>query len=76
MVSLGLRRESLRNETELELYRTHMDALVAERVAELNEANERLALEAQERRATEAVLRRRVEELARPSAPGADPRQP
>ena len=64
VVSLGLRRESLRNETELELYRTHMDSLVAERVAELNEANERLGLEAQERRATEAVLRRRVEELA------------
>jgi len=63
-VSLGLRSESLRNETELELYRTHVDALVTARVAELNEANERLALEAQERRATEAVLRRRVGELA------------
>jgi signal transduction histidine kinase len=63
-VSMGLRRESLRTEAELQMYRTQMDALVEARVAELDEANERLALEAKERRATEAVLRQRVEELA------------
>ena len=62
-VSLILRRESLRTETELRLYRTQMDALVEVRVAELDEANEKLGLEAKERRATEEVLRRRVEEL-------------
>ena len=63
-VSLALRRESLLVERELQMYRTQMDALVEARVAELDEANEQLALEAKERRATEAVLRRRVEELA------------
>ena len=62
-VSLVLRRESLRVETELRMYRTQMDALVEERVAELDEANARLALEARERRATAEALRRRVEEL-------------
>ena len=63
-VSLALRRESLLVERELQMYRTQMDALVEARVAELDEANEQLALEAKERRATEAVLRRRLEELA------------
>ena len=37
-VSLALRRESLRVETELQLYRTHMDELVEARVRELDEA--------------------------------------
>jgi signal transduction histidine kinase len=62
-VSLVLRRESLRVETELQLYRTHMDELVEARVRELDEAHERLAEESRGRRATEEVLRRRVEEL-------------
>ena len=62
-VSLVLRRESLRVEMELQLYRTHMDELVEARVRELDEANARLAEESRERRATEEVLRRRVEEL-------------
>jgi signal transduction histidine kinase len=61
--SLVLRRESLRVEMELQLYRTHMDELVEARVRELDEAHERLAEESRERRATEEVLRRRVEEL-------------
>ena len=62
-VSLALRRESLRVETELQLYRTHMDELVEARVRELDEAYSRLEYETEERRATEEVLRRRVEEL-------------
>ena len=40
-VSLSLRRESLQVETELQLYRTHMDELVEERVRELDEAHAR-----------------------------------
>ena len=64
--SLVLRRESLRVEMELQVYRTHMDELVEARVRELDEAHERLAEESRERRATEEVLRRRVEELRRP----------
>jgi signal transduction histidine kinase len=62
-VSLALRREALHVEQELQLYKTHMVALVAERVRDLDEANSRLEQEARERRATEEVLRRRVEEL-------------
>jgi signal transduction histidine kinase len=62
-VSLALRRESLRVETELQLYRTHMDELVEARVRELDEAYSRLSRETEERQATEEVLRRRVEEL-------------
>jgi signal transduction histidine kinase len=62
-VSLGLRREAVQTENELRLYRTHMDALVEERVAELDHANALLAAEAQERRAAEEVLQRRVAEL-------------
>ena len=62
-VSLALRRESLLVERELQMYRTQMDALVEARVAELDEANEMLALEARERHATGEALRRRVEEL-------------
>ncbi len=62
-VSLALRRESLRVETELQLYRTHMDELVEARVRELDEANAKLEYETEERRATEEVLRRRLEEL-------------
>ena len=62
-VSLAMRRESLRVETELQLYRTHMDELVEARVRELDEANAKLEYETEERRATEEVLRRRLEEL-------------
>ena len=62
-VSLALRRESLRVETELQLYRTHMDELVEARVRELDEANAKLEYETEERRATEEVLRRRLAEL-------------
>jgi signal transduction histidine kinase len=62
-VSLALRGESLKTESELQLYRTHMDELVEARVRELDEAHERLAEKENERRATEDVLRRRVEEL-------------
>ncbi len=62
-VSLALRRESLRVETELQLYRTHMDELVEERVRQLDEAHAQLARETEERRATEEALRRREEEL-------------
>ena len=62
-VSLAMRRESLRVETELQLYRTHMDELVEARVRELDEANAKLEYETEGRRATEEVLRRRLEEL-------------
>jgi signal transduction histidine kinase len=62
-VSLSLRREALQVETELQLYRTHMDELVEERVRELDEAHAQLARETGERRATEGALRRRMEEL-------------
>ena len=62
-VSLAMRRESLRVESELQLYRTHMDELVEARVRELDEANAQLARETEERRATEEVLGRRMEEL-------------
>ena len=62
-VSLALRRESLRVETELQLYRTHMDELVEARVRELDETNALLARETEERRATEEALHRRMEEL-------------
>ena len=41
-MSLVLRRESLRVEMELQLYRTHMDELVEARVRELDEAHARL----------------------------------
>ena len=62
-VSMTLRRESLRVEAELQLYRTHMDELVEARVRELDEANAHLARETEERRATEEMLHRRMEEL-------------
>jgi two-component system nitrate/nitrite sensor histidine kinase NarX len=62
-VSLALRRESLRVERELQVYRTRMDDLVDARVHELDEAYALLELEAEERRATEGALRRREEEL-------------
>ena len=62
-VSLFLRRESLRVETELQLYRTHMDELVEARVRELDEAKAKLEYATEERRATEVVLHRRMEEL-------------
>jgi signal transduction histidine kinase len=62
-VSLSLRRESLRVETELQLYRTHMDDLVEVRMRELDEAYALLELQARERRVTEDALRRREEEL-------------
>jgi signal transduction histidine kinase len=62
-VSLSLRREALQVETELQLYRTHVDELVEKRVLELDEARAQLARETEERRATEEALHRRVEEL-------------
>ena len=61
--SIGLRRESLRNEAELRLYRTELQSLVEARVADLDEANERLAEEVRVRLAAEEALRRRVAEL-------------
>ena len=48
---------------ELQMYRTHMDELVEQRVRELDEAYALLELEASERRVTEEALRRREEEL-------------
>ena len=62
-VSGGLRRESLRQEAELRLYRTELESLVEARVAELDRANERLADEVRVRLAAEEALRRRVAEL-------------
>lgn len=62
-VSLSLRREALQVETELQLYRTHVDELVEKRVHELDEAHAQLARETEERRETEEALHRRVEEL-------------
>ena len=62
-VSLALRHESMRDEAELRVYRTHLEAVVDERVRELDTANEQLALEVRERLATEESLRRRVAEL-------------
>ena len=62
-VTLALRRESLRVESELHLYHAHVDELVEARMRELDEAYALLELEARERRATEEALRRREEEL-------------
>ena len=56
-------REPLQVETELQLYRTHMDELVETRVRELDVANALLARETEERHATEEALHRRMEEL-------------
>ena len=63
-MSIALRRESLRWEQELRAYRTRLESLVEERVRELDETNEQLALEVTERVAAEDALRERVKELA------------
>jgi len=62
-VSIALRRESLRVEAELRVYRDHLESLVDERMRDLDEAHTRLALESQERLATAESLRQRVAEL-------------
>lgn len=61
--SIALRRESLRTETELSAYRSHLESMVEARVRDLDMANEQLAQEVKERLAAEASLRRRVQEL-------------
>ena len=62
-VSVALRRRSTRTETELAVYRSHLESLVDERMHELEDAHARLAQESKERLATAGVLRRRVAEL-------------
>jgi len=62
-VSVALREESLREEAGLLANRAHLEALVEQRVKDLDEANARLALESQERLAAAESLRRRVAEL-------------
>jgi signal transduction histidine kinase len=62
-VNIGLRQESLRQEDGLLADRDHLEAVVDERVHDLDAANALLALESQERLATAEALRRRVAEL-------------
>ncbi len=61
--SIALRHESVRVEAELHTYRARLESLVDARVADLDRANEQLAVEVGERLATEESLRRRVAEL-------------
>ena len=61
--SVALRHESVRVEAELHTYRARLESLVDARVADLDRANEQLAVEVRERLATEESLRRRVAEL-------------
>jgi len=61
--SIALRHESVRVEAELHTYRARLESLVDARVADLDSANEQLAVEVRERLATEESLRRRVAEL-------------
>lgn len=61
--SIALRHESVRVEAELHTYRARLESLVDARVADLDRANEQLAVEVRERLATEESLRRRVAEL-------------
>jgi len=61
--SVALRHESVRVEAELHTYRAQLESLVDARVADLDSANEQLAVEVRERLATEESLRRRVAEL-------------
>ena len=63
VTSVALRRESLRDEAELRRYRTELESLVEERVADLDQANAQLAEENRVRVAAEEALRRRVAEL-------------
>jgi signal transduction histidine kinase len=62
-VSIALRRQSSRTDAELAGYRSHLEALVDERLRDLEVAHARLAQESRERLATAGVLRRRVAEL-------------
>ena len=61
--SIALRHEAVRVEAELRMYRARLESLVDDRVADLDRANEQLAVEVRERLATEESLRRRVAEL-------------
>src|SRR5450756_560090 len=61
--SIALRHEAVRVEAELRMYRARLESLVDARVADLDSANEQLAVEVRERLATEESLRRRVAEL-------------
>ena len=63
VTSVALRHESVRVEAELHTYRAQLESLVDARVADLDSANEQLAVEVRERLATEESLRRRVAEL-------------
>ena len=62
-INIGLRQESLRHEAGLQANRDYLEALVGERVRDLDQANTRLALESQERLAVAEALRLRVAEL-------------
>ena len=62
-VSVVLRRQSSRTESELAAYRGRLEALVQERMQELADAHERLEEESRRRLATAAALRRRVADL-------------
>ena len=62
-VSVAVRRQSARTEAELSLYRAHLETLVEARMADLEDAHQRLAQESRERLTTAAELRRRVAEL-------------
>jgi signal transduction histidine kinase len=62
-VTVALRRQSSRTETELAAYRGRLEALVDERMHDLEDAHERLAEESQRRLAAAAALRRRVADL-------------
>ena len=62
-INVGLRQESLRHEAGLQANRDYLEALVGERVRDLDQADARLALESQERLAVAEALRLRVAEL-------------
>jgi signal transduction histidine kinase len=62
-MSIALRRETLRTESELAVYRSQLESMVEARVRDLDAANEQLALEVKDRVTAEDSLRRRVAEL-------------
>jgi signal transduction histidine kinase len=62
-VSFALRRESLRDETQLRAARRQLETLLDARVEDLDRALDMLAAEGRERLATQAALEHRVAEL-------------
>lgn len=63
ITSAAVQRETARTETTLRGYKTNLEAMVEQRVDELNTANAQLAREIAEHRVTEDSLRRHTAEL-------------